>query len=55
LVRFVMPVAIVTAVIGVGIYTVFYTHILKGTQEAQIPVMALAKRGGLHRNRLQRR
>lgn len=43
LVRFVMPVAIVTSVIGVGIYTYFYTHILKGTQEATIPVMALSK------------
>jgi cation-transporting ATPase E len=43
LVRFVMPVAIVTAIIGVGIYTYFYTHILTGTQNATIPVMALAR------------
>lgn len=43
LVRFVFPVAIVTSVIGVGIYTFFYTHILTGTQNATIPMMALSK------------
>ncbi len=43
LVRFVFPVAIVTSVIGVGVYTFFYTLVLRGTQEATIPAAALSQ------------
>ncbi|MFM2032139.1 MAG: hypothetical protein RLZZ297_904 [Chloroflexota bacterium] len=40
---FVFPVALVTAICGLGIYTYFYTHILEGVSNADIPVRAMER------------
>jgi cation-transporting ATPase E len=43
LVRFVVPVAVVTAVFGVGVYTYFFTLVQSGMQSALIPTQAIAR------------
>lgn len=40
---FVFPVALVTAICGLGVYTYFYTHILQGVANADIPVRAMER------------
>lgn len=43
LLRFVLPVAVVTAVFGVGVYTYFFTLVQSGVQSAAVPAQAIAR------------